>query len=152
MGCGNRATGEANSLVNECPLVNFWVQVKYFFMFTQFYRKLEPGTRPPLGPNSFIFMQFSAKKLPNIRLAHSPPRLVCEILDPPLLTSCFEMATLADLRGVPGTPPSPLGVQILSISCSSWAKIGQIITFGVGAPTSGKSILLGDGRSMVIIT
>ena len=40
-------------------------------------------------PNSFIFMQFSAKKLQNNTLAHSPRELVpppLEILDPPLLT------------------------------------------------------------------
>ena len=29
-----------------------------------------PGTPPPRGPNSFIFLQFSAKNLQNNRLAH----------------------------------------------------------------------------------
>ena len=48
------------------------------------------GTRPPLGPISFIFMQFLTKILPNNRflgqtqgLAPAPPP-VMEILDPPL--------------------------------------------------------------------
>ena len=39
------------------------------------------GGRDPLGPKSFIFMQFSAKNLQNNRLAHP---LFWEILDPPL--------------------------------------------------------------------
>ena len=43
---------------------------------------------PPGGPNSFIFMQFSAKKLQNNRLAHPFWELahpLGKILDPPLL-------------------------------------------------------------------
>ena len=36
-----------------------------------------PGTRaPPLGPNSFIFMQFLAEKLQNNRLVHYSRDLV----------------------------------------------------------------------------
>ena len=43
--------------------------------------------RPPVGPNSFIFMQFSSKKLKNNRLAHPFWELahpLSKILDPPL--------------------------------------------------------------------
>ena len=45
-----------------------------------------PGTRaPPGGPNSFIFMQFLAKKLQNNSSFGSWRPLLGEILDPPLL-------------------------------------------------------------------
>ena len=47
---------------------------------------LRGGRAPPLGPSSFIFMQFSEKIWPNNGLAPPPWRLappVGEILDPP---------------------------------------------------------------------
>ena len=45
---------------------------------------------PPPGPNSFIFMQFSAKNLQNnITLGVGPPTR--KILDPPLIMKlCFD--------------------------------------------------------------
>ena len=52
--------------------------------------RIQGGVRdacPPWDPNSFIFMQFSAKKLQNNRLAHPLWELVPplrKILDPPL--------------------------------------------------------------------
>ena len=49
------------------------------------------GHAPRIGPNSFIFMQFSAKILPSNRLGH-PCLCGCrphrEILDPPLAYLC----------------------------------------------------------------
>ena len=42
-----------------------------------------PGMRPtPLGPNSFIFMQFSAKILQNNGLAQSPWELASPLRNP----------------------------------------------------------------------
>ena len=48
---------------------------------------------------------------------------------------------VADLRGAQGTR-APLGVQILSISCSFWENLAKLYfgaPRGVGAPFSGKS-------------
>ena len=55
------------------------------------------GTRAvPLGPNSFIFMQVSAKILQNNRLAHQ----LREILDPPLLCSiCYHLTIRSNVLG-----------------------------------------------------
>ena len=43
-----------------------------------------PGTPPPGGPNSFIFMQFSGKKLKNNSTFGSWRPSLGKILDPPL--------------------------------------------------------------------
>ena len=52
---------------------------------------------------------------------------------------------VADLRGARMTRPAPLGVQILSISCSFWENLANsyvcVPPWAVRAPSSGKSCI-----------
>ena len=54
--------------------------------------------RPPGGPNSFIFMQFLAKKLQNNSTFGSWRPLLGEILDPPLALGIYSRHTMIDHR------------------------------------------------------
>ena len=53
-----------------------------------------PGIRPPGGPNSFIFMQFSAKKLKSNSTFGSWHTPLGKILDPPLTWVTFWVCLL----------------------------------------------------------